>query len=41
MSGYPLATLVRDGKLAGGEPFLHKPFSPAGFVQKVRDTLGP
>ncbi len=39
MSGYADATIVRDGLLVEGKPFLQKPFTPRALSQKVREVL--
>jgi CheY-like chemotaxis protein len=39
MSGYTDDAVIRHGVLGAGTAFLQKPFTPAGLVQSVRDTL--
>lgn len=39
MSGYADDAIVQHGVLESGEAFIQKPFSPAGLVGKVRETL--
>jgi len=39
MSGYPDASVVRNGMLDAGRPFLQKPFKPGMLVKKVREVL--
>ncbi len=39
MSGYSDDTIVRHGLLDSGVPFLNKPFTRAGLLRKIRETL--
>lgn len=39
MSGHTDGDIVRRGVLAPGVAFVQKPFSPAGLLQLVRETL--
>jgi PAS domain S-box-containing protein len=39
MSGYNEDTIVRQGVLRQGVAYLQKPFTPAGLLHRVRDTL--
>ncbi|HEX9746995.1 MAG TPA: ATP-binding protein [Methylomirabilota bacterium] len=39
MSGYTDDAVIRHGVLAAGTAFLQKPFTPAGLVLRVRETL--
>ena len=39
MSGYADETIVRHGLLVEGAPFLQKPFTAKGLVEKVREVL--
>jgi two-component system, cell cycle sensor histidine kinase and response regulator CckA len=39
MSGYPDDAMVHHGRLEVGIAFLHKPFSPAVLLRKVREVL--
>ena len=39
MSGYTDDTVIRQGVLEEGLPFLQKPFAPAALAQAVRDVL--
>jgi PAS domain S-box-containing protein len=39
MSGYNEDTIVRQGVLRPGVAYLQKPFTPAGLLRRVRDTL--
>jgi len=38
-SGYTNTGIVMNGALSGSEPFLQKPFTPAGLAKKVREVL--
>jgi DNA-binding response OmpR family regulator len=40
MSGYPEDVLLQQGVQPGADNYLHKPFSLAGLVRKVREVLG-
>ncbi len=39
MSGYTDEVVVRYGEIQAGDPFIQKPFSPAGLANKVRLVL--
>jgi PAS domain S-box-containing protein len=41
LSGYTEHPLIHRGVLAPEMAFLHKPFTPPGLLQKVREVLGP
>jgi len=40
MSGYTADVLAPHGVIDEGTGFLHKPFSKAGLLEKVKETLG-
>ena len=39
MSGYTHGAIVQNGQLEQGIAFLHKPFTPAALIRKVREVL--
>jgi CheY-like chemotaxis protein len=39
MSGYPNDTVVQQGMMERGVPFIQKPFTPNNFAHKVREVL--
>jgi CheY-like chemotaxis protein len=39
MSGYPNDTVVQQGMMARGVPFIQKPFTPNSLAHKVREVL--
>jgi hypothetical protein len=39
MSGHTTHSLVRNGTLQEGHPFIHKPFLPSALAKKVREAL--
>jgi two-component system, cell cycle sensor histidine kinase and response regulator CckA len=39
MSGYTDDAVIRHGVLGAGTAFLQKPFTPAGLIGRVRETL--
>jgi CheY-like chemotaxis protein len=39
MSGHTTHSLVRNGTLADGHAFIHKPFTPSALVRKIREVL--
>ncbi len=39
MSGYPNDTVVQQGMMARGVPFIQKPFTPNNLAHKVREVL--
>ena len=39
MSGYPNDTVVQQGMMARGVPFIQKPFTPKNLARKVREVL--
>src|SRR6266702_3414075 len=41
VSGYPDQSVVHQGLLAPGLPFLQKPFAPDGLARRIREVLKP
>jgi hypothetical protein len=39
MSGYTDSVIAERGVLEPGIVFLHKPFTPAGLIEKIRAVL--
>jgi CheY-like chemotaxis protein len=39
ISGYTQGAIVRNGQLEQGIALLHKPFTPAALIRKVREVL--
>ena len=40
MSGYTNESVIREGVLNEGIPFVQKPFDPGALLRKVREVLG-